>query len=116
MTQLVIKALVSGVLVAVASEAGKRSSLLGAILISLPLTSILALAWLYSDTHDATKVSDMSWSILWIVLPSVVFFVALPLMIRAGCGVPIAIVGAAAVTALAYWGWTLLLRRFGVDL
>jgi uncharacterized membrane protein (GlpM family) len=116
MTQLVIKALVSGVLVAVASEAGKRSSLLGAILISLPLTSILALAWLYSDTRDATKVSDMSWSILWIVLPSIVFFIALPLLIRAGWDVPLAIVGAAALTARAYWGWTVILRRFGVDL
>ena len=116
MTQLVIKALVSGVLVVVASEVGKRSSLLGAILISLPLTSILALAWLYSDTRDATKVSDMSWAILWIVLPSIVFFVALPLLIRAGWSVPIAIVGAAALTALGYWGWAALLRRFGVDL
>jgi len=115
-TQLVIKALVSGVLVALASEAGKRSSLLGAILISLPLTSILALAWLYSDTRDASKVSDLSWSILWIVLPSIVFFIALPLLIRAGWGVPLAIIAAAGVTAAAYWVWTLLLRRFGVDL
>ena len=116
MTQLVIKALVSGVLVALASEAGKRSSLLGAILISLPLTSILALTWLFADTHDATKVSDMSWSILWIVLPSIIFFIALPLLIRAGWSVPVAIGAATAVTALAYWGWTVILRHFGVDL
>ncbi len=116
MSQLVIKALISGALVAAASEVGKRSTLLGAILISLPLTSILALAWLYADTHDRTRVSDMSWSILWIVLPSVVFFVALPLLMRIGWDVPVAIVGAAALTALAYWGWSATLRGFGVDI
>src|SRR5688572_18925156 len=39
--ELVMKAVVSGVVVALASEAARRSSLVGAIILSLPLTSIL---------------------------------------------------------------------------
>ncbi|MCU0309069.1 MAG: hypothetical protein MUE51_15160 [Thermoleophilia bacterium] len=113
---LVLKALISGVVVAAASEAARRSSLLGAVLISLPLTSLLALAWLYADTRDAAQVSDLSWSILWVIVPSVVFFVVLPLAIRAGVAVVPAMVLAAAATAAAYAVWVWAARRIGLDL
>jgi hypothetical protein len=113
---LVLKALISGVVVAAASEAARRSSLLGAVLISLPLTSLLALAWLYADTRDPAQVSDLSWSILWVIVPSVVFFVVLPLAIRAGVAVVPAMVLAAAATAAAYAVWVWAARRIGLDL
>ena len=71
-------------IVACASEAARRSTLLGAILVSLPLTSILAITWLYRDTHDTDQVASLSWSILWVIVPSLVFFVALPVALRAG--------------------------------
>lgn len=115
-SQLVIKAALSGIVIAAASEAARRSSLLGAIIISLPLTSILALAWLYRDTGDAQKVQDLSWSILWVIVPSLAFFVALPLLIRAGIGVPPAIVGACAVTAVVYALYILGVRWLGFEL
>lgn len=116
MGQLLLKAVISGVLVALASEAARRSSLMGAILISLPLTSILALAWLYIDTHDAQKVSSLSWSILWIVVPSLVFFVAVPILIRQGMGVWWALGAACAITAVAYAGYVVVARRLGAPL
>lgn len=115
MAQLIVKALISGVIIAVASELARRSSLLGAVVVSLPLTSILALAWLYRDTGDVAQVRDLSWSILWVVVPSVAFFVALPLLLRAGWGVPAAMAGAAAVTAIAYPVWIVFARRVGID-
>ena len=82
---IVFKALLSGVIIALASEIARRSSLLGAVLISLPLTSILALIWLYRDTRDTDEVADLSWSILWVVVPSLVFFIVLPLALRECC-------------------------------
>ena len=81
---LLLKALLSGAIIAVASEVARRSSLLAALLISLPLTSILAFIWLYRDTRDANEVAALSWSILWLIVPSLVFFVVLPLAIRGG--------------------------------
>lgn len=51
---------------------------------SLPLASILALAWLYLAAHDAVAVTGLSGAILWIVVPSLVFFAALPRLVRAG--------------------------------
>jgi hypothetical protein len=114
--QLIVKAAVSGVVIAVASEVARRSTFVGAVIVSLPLISILTLGWLYWDTSSAGKVQDLSWSILWLVVPSLVFFVALPLLIRVGVGVPLAMVGACVITAAVYALYVLGARRLGFDL
>lgn len=78
MTQYIIKILLSTALVAAISEVSKRNSLVGGLLASLPLVSFLAMIWLYLDTKDTGKVATLSISIFWLVLPSLVFFLALP--------------------------------------
>ncbi len=113
--QLVLKAVISGIIVAAASEIARRSSLLGAVLISLPLTSILTIIWLYRDTNDTGEVTDLTWSILWVIVPSVVFFVALPLLLRSLDFWP-ALLLACAATAVGYAIWVWLARRIGLDL
>ena len=74
----------TAVLVVAISEVAKRSSLLGAVLASIPLTSLLAMVWLYADTGDARRSPSLATGIFWLVLPSLVLFVALPLLLRAG--------------------------------
>ena len=112
---LLLKALLSGVIIAAASELARRSSLLGAVLISLPLTSILALIWLYRDTRDNAEVAALSWSILWVIVPSLVFFVVLPLALRSTGFWP-ALLLACAATAVSYALWIWAARRLGYDL
>ena len=112
---LLVKALLSGLVVAVASEAARRSTLFGAILISLPLTSILAIVWLYRDTGDTGEVADLSWSILWVIVPSLAFFVVLPLALRTVPFWP-ALAVACAATAASYAVWVWGARRLGIDL
>jgi hypothetical protein len=66
-TYTLIKVFVSaGVLVAVA-EIAQRNSALGALLASLPLTSLLAFLWLYRDTGEVEKVAALSHDIFWLV-------------------------------------------------
>jgi TRAP-type mannitol/chloroaromatic compound transport system permease large subunit len=112
---LLLKALLSGVIIAVASEIARRSSLLGAVLISLPLTSILAMLWLYRDTRDNEEVVALSWSILWVIVPSLVFFVVLPLALRM-TNFWAALLLACVFTALGYGVWIWSARRLGFDL
>jgi hypothetical protein len=113
---VLLKALLSGAIIAAASELARRSSLLGALLISLPLTSILAMIWLYRDTGDTGEISELSWAILWVIVPSLVFFVALPFGLRAGIGFWPALIAACAATAAAYGVWILAARRLGLDI
>lgn len=112
---VLLKALLSGAIIAAASEIARRSSLMGAVLISLPLTSILAMVWLYRDTRDTEEVAALSWSILWVIVPSLVFFVVLPLALRSIDFWP-ALALACGVTALSYGAWIGTARLLGFDL
>jgi len=112
---LLLKALLSGAVIAAASEIARRSSLLAAVLISLPLTSILAAIWLYRDTRDTGEVAALSWSILWVIVPSLVFFVVLPLALRSfGFWPSLAL--ACAATAAGYAAWLGAARLLGLGL
>jgi hypothetical protein len=61
-TEYIVKITVTTALVVLISEIGKRSSVAGALLASLPIVSILAMLWLYSDTRDATQVAVLRQS------------------------------------------------------
>ena len=111
---LLLKALLSGAIIAAASELARRSSLLGAVLLSLPVTSILAAIWLYRDTGDTAEVADLSWSILWVVPPSLVFFVVLALGLRSIDFWP-ALALACAATAVSYAAWVGAARALGFE-
>ncbi|UUY03630.1 DUF3147 family protein [Svornostia abyssi] len=113
---LLLKAAISGLVIAGASELARRSSLFGAILISLPLTSILAIVWLYRDTGDADEVAALSWSILWVILPSLVFFITLPVGLRNGLSFAPALALACVATVAAYGLWIGAARLIGVNL
>jgi uncharacterized membrane protein (GlpM family) len=80
----IIKTVISGLIIALISEIGKRVSWIGGVLASLPLLSILSFVWIYKETQDVEKVVALSKSIFWAVLPSLIFFVAFPLFIKWG--------------------------------
>jgi F0F1-type ATP synthase assembly protein I len=82
MTQYVVKVLISAALIVLVSDVGKRSAVLAGLLASLPLVSYLGMIWLYLDTRDAQKVSELSTSIFWLVLPSLSLFIVLPLLLK----------------------------------
>lgn len=114
--QFLVKVVVSALVIAAVSELGKRFTLLGAILASLPLTSILALTWLYLDTREPQRVEALATGIFWAVLPSLLFFAVLPWLLRRGLAFAPAMLLACAVMALGYGLYALLLRRFGIAL
>ena len=82
--QFLLKILITVATVLVASYLAKRTGWLGALVASLPLTSILVLTWLYTDTHDAVRVADLSMGIFWFVLGSLPFFLVLAFGLRHG--------------------------------
>lgn len=112
MSQLLIKALISGLLIALASELARRSSLLGAALVSLPLLSILALVWLWREERDPESITAFSHSILLLLPPSALLFLALPLLLRP-LGFTLALLSSCLLTGLGYLGWIWLAARLG---
>ncbi len=82
MATLLFKVLITAILVVAISEIGKRSTLVGALLASIPLTSLLALVWLYRDTGDALQAATLASGIFWLVLPSLLFFLVFPFGVK----------------------------------
>ena len=107
--QFLLKTLVSALLIGGASELGRRSTLAGAVLVSLPLTSLLALIWLWHDTGDGARIAAFSTDILWLVPASLLLFIALPLAMRCGLGFWPGLV-AGILASMAGYGVTLFLR------
>lgn len=101
MGYLLLKALISGIIVALVSEIAKRNPGIGGLVASLPLISVLGMIWLWRDTHDPVRMATHAEATFWFVLPSLPMFLLIPLMLRqdipfwvalaAGCALTIAL-------------------------
>jgi hypothetical protein len=116
MLHLLIKALLSGLVVAAASEAGRRWPTIGGLIVSLPLVSLLAFVWLWNDTGDPNRVAALSTSTLWFLFPSMPLFLLLPALLRSGMGFWPAFLLGVAVTAGLYAGMFWAAPRLGMKL
>ena len=113
MTQFLLKVLVSALVVAGTAELARRSTWIGALLASLPLTSILAMIWLWRDGATAPQIAEFASSILWLVLPSLLLFIVMPLLLRGGWGFWPSLGAGCAATLLGYAASVYLLRLWG---
>ena len=95
-----IKVLVSALLIVVAAEVAKRDTVFGGFIASLPLVSFTALVWLYVDTGDSERVAQLSHSIFWLVLPTLPFFLLLPVFLRRWPFIPSLLASTAVLGAL----------------
>lgn len=102
MLYLLIKALVSGAIVAAVSEIARRYPGWGGLLASLPLVSLLAMTWLYVDTRETAKVADLAASTFWFFLPSMPMFVIIPWLLRSGWSLAATMAIATGVTLALY--------------
>lgn len=107
MLYFLFKAGLSGLLAAAISEIARRYPGWGGLIASLPLTSLMAMIWLWHDTGDPVRVAELSTGIIWFIIPSLPLFVALPLLLRSGAGfwlsIALATAGTMALYALMFW-------------
>ena len=115
MAYYTVKVLVSAVLIVLISEVARRSTLFGALIASLPITSLLAFIWLYLDSGDSGRIAALSTGVFWLVLPSLAFFVVLPLALRAGWTFWPGLSAAILATVACYGIMVPILRKFGIE-
>ena len=115
MSYYLIKLLISAALIVVISEISKRTGYLGGLVASLPLVSLLAIGWMWFETHDAVKIAAFSRSVFWFVLPSLLFFVLLPWLLPR-LGFYASMLLACAATAVGYAVLAAALARAGINL
>ena len=110
----VVKVIVTAALVVAISELSKRSTLAGSLLASVPIVSLLAMIWLYADTRDVAQVAMLSRSVFWLVLPSLVLFLLLPVLLERGYEFFASLLVSVGATILVYLAAIALGRHLGL--
>ena len=76
----------------------------------------MAMIWLYVDTHDSAQVVQLSKSIFWLVIPSLVLFITFPLLIRLQLPFYTALGASVVLMVITYFMAINVLEKFGVNL
>ena len=116
MLQTVIKLLLSSGIIVIVSEIAKKNTLIGGLIASIPLVSVMAMVWLYIDTKDIENINALSKSILWMVVPSLALFISLPVLLKSGVNFYISMGISILVTMGCYWLTLATLAKFGIKL
>jgi hypothetical protein len=105
----------AAILVAVA-EIAKRSVVVGALVASLPLVTVLSMIWLWRDTGDIGRLASFSETTFWFVLPSLPMFLVIPAMLRAGVSFWLALSAGIMLTVALYLVTRFVLARSGISI
>ena len=116
MTYLILKAAMSGILIALASEVARRHAGIGALIASLPLISVLGMIWLWRDTHDPVRLANHASATLWYIAPSIPMFLIIPALLRAGFGFWFSLCIGCATTILLYLVAVWAAPRLGINI
>jgi hypothetical protein len=116
MIYLIVKAALSGILIAVISEVAKRYPGIGGLIASLPLVSVLGMIWLWRDKPDAANMASHAEATFWFVLPSLPMFLLIPAMLRSGFSFWVALAAGCVLTVALYSLMLWVGPRFGLRL
>lgn len=103
---LVVKWLLSGAVVAAASELAKRWGRLGGLVAALPLVTLLSLAWMRLERQDPARIADHARYTFWYVVPTLPTFLVFPRLLPRldfWGALAASVVGALAFFALFAW-------------
>ena len=116
MTYYLFKTIITALIIVIVSEVAKKSTLIGALIISIPLTSLLAFIWLYFDTRDYQKVIDLSYGTILLTIPSFAFFLILPILLKMKQNFAISIIISIIGTSIFYFIFVFLLKKLGISI
>ena len=114
--QEIAKVLLTALIIVIVNKVQIFSDKLSALLIALPLTSLLAMIWMHQAHQPAEKIAGHAEGTFWFVLPTLPMFLVFPWMLRNGWNFWPALAANCLLTTLLFWVTVVLLRRVGIDL
>ena len=116
MLYFLTKTILTAIIIIIVSEIAKKSSLLAAIIISIPLTSLLAFIWVYWESKNIEKIIDLSYNTMIMTIPSITFFIVLPIMLKFKFNFSISIIISILSTSIAYYIFVYFLKKYGITI
>ncbi len=115
MSWLITKYMITAAVIVAASEIAKRSDKLGALIVALPLVTILTMIWMYVEAQPTDKIANHAWYTFWYVVPTLPMFLLFPFIIhRIGFWPSLAV--SAITTVIVFWVFASIMKKFGIYL
>lgn len=111
-----VKLLVTAVVIVLVNKIQLFSDRLSALLIALPLTSLIAMIWMHQGGQTPQRIANHAEGTFWFVLPTLPMFLILPWMLRQGWGFGVSLAANCVITVILFWIMVVALKRFGMDL
>lgn len=111
-----VKLVVTALVILFVTKIQVVSDRLSALLIALPLTSLIAMIWMQTGKQTPERIANHAEGTFWFVLPTLPMFLILPWMLRSGWGFWPALGVNCLLTVGFFWLTVFVLRQFGVDL
>ncbi|HSP43388.1 MAG TPA: DUF3147 family protein [Luteolibacter sp.] len=111
-----VKLLLSAAIIVIVNKVQLFSDRLSALLIALPLTSLVAMVWMHQGGQSPQRIANHAEGTFWFVIPTLPMFLILPWMLRQGHGFWVSLAANCLLTAGFFWLTVIVLRRCGIDL
>jgi len=111
----VIKIFLSAAIIFIASEVAKKSIILGSIIVSLPLMSLLTISWLQIETKNTERIISLSYNIFWLTLLSLSFFILFPYLLKKNISFGLSMVLSLIVMVVLFLIAVGILKKFGIE-
>ncbi len=108
-----IKVFISSAIIVLVSEIAKKDNIIGGLIASIPIVSVLSIIWLYIDTNDIDKVNALANGILWMIFPSMSLFIVLPILINCGIKFYLSLTISILITMVCYLSTISFMNYFG---
>ena len=108
-----IKVFISSAIIVLVSEIAKKDNIIGGLIASIPIVSVLSMIWLYIDTNNINKVKALANGVLWMIFPSISLFIILPILINCGIKFYLSLIISILITMVCYLITISFMNYFG---
>ncbi len=108
-----IKVFISSAIIVLVSEIAKKDNIIGGLIASIPIVSVLSMILLYIDTNNIDKVKALANGILWMIFPSMSLFIILPILINCGIKFYLSLTISILITMVCYLMTISFMNYFG---
>ena len=110
------KLFLSALIIVVVTKIQLVNDRLSALLIALPITSLVAMIWMHLAGQSSQRLANHAEGTFWFVLPTLPMFLIIPWMLRQQWGFWTTLAANCVITVVLFWLTVVVLRRFGIDL
>ncbi|MDP6899825.1 MAG: DUF3147 family protein [Candidatus Thalassarchaeaceae archaeon] len=108
------KIVLTALIIFAVAQVSERNTLLAAVLASIPLVSVLAMMWMNFDGAPSDEIVKFSKGIVWLIIPSLLLFIIMPMLIERGWEFYPALGVGLASTLVGYFLMVQIIEKYGL--